>query len=147
MVSPDSRLGTVGIYIQYIYITQIVVLVSEPVRGRSRATELPCFPLLYICLLCDEVLLPWNFRSPGFDVRAPQGPPNVKKSIFFSYFGFKLKNFLSDCFLIWHAVADLRGGQGGSGPPHLSWVSIPSPGTLPPLTLFITNVKFRTWSS
>ena len=43
MVSPDSRLGTVGIYIQYIYITKIVVLVSEPVRGRSRATELPCF--------------------------------------------------------------------------------------------------------
>ena len=42
MVSPDSRLGTVGIYIQYI--TKIVVLVSEPVRGRSRATELPCFP-------------------------------------------------------------------------------------------------------
>ena len=31
-----------GIYIQYIYITKIVVLVSEPVRGRSRATELPC---------------------------------------------------------------------------------------------------------
>ena len=29
-------------YIQYIYITQIVVLVSEPVRGRSWATELPC---------------------------------------------------------------------------------------------------------
>ena len=43
MVSPDSRLGTVGIYIQYIYITKIVVLVSEPVRGRSRATELPCY--------------------------------------------------------------------------------------------------------
>ena len=42
MVSPDSRLGTVGIYIQYIYITKIVVLFSEPVRGRSRATELPC---------------------------------------------------------------------------------------------------------
>ena len=42
VVSQDSRLGTVGIYIQYIYITKIVVLVSEPVRGRSRATELPC---------------------------------------------------------------------------------------------------------
>ena len=40
VISPDS---TVGIYIQYIYITKIVVLVSEPVRGRSRATELPCF--------------------------------------------------------------------------------------------------------
>ena len=33
-------------------------------------------PLLYICLLCDEVLLPWNFRSPGFDIRAPQDPQN-----------------------------------------------------------------------
>ena len=30
--------------ISNIYITKIVVLVSEPVRGRSRATELPCFP-------------------------------------------------------------------------------------------------------
>ena len=60
------------------------------------------FPLLYICLLCDEVLLPWNFRSPGFDIRAPQDPPNMKKKYIFSYFGFKLKNFLSDCFLIWH---------------------------------------------
>ena len=39
----DRELGTVGIYIQYIYIIQIVVLVSEPVCGRSRATELPCF--------------------------------------------------------------------------------------------------------
>ena len=37
------------------------------------------FPLLYICLLCDEVLLPWSFRSPGFDVWAPQDPPNMKK--------------------------------------------------------------------
>ena len=40
------------------------------------------------------------------------------------------------------AVADLRGG--GVRTPHLSWFSIPSPGTLPPRTLFITNVKFRT---
>ena len=28
--------------ISNIYITKIVVLVSEPVRGRSRVTELPC---------------------------------------------------------------------------------------------------------
>ena len=61
------------------------------------------FPWLYICLLCYEGLLPWKFCSPGFNVRAPQDPPNMKKSIyFFSYFGFKLKNFFSDCFLIWH---------------------------------------------
>ena len=31
-----------NLYPIYIYITKIVVLVSEPVRGRSRATELPC---------------------------------------------------------------------------------------------------------
>ena len=29
----------------------IVVLVSEPVRGRSRATELPCFLVQWIYLL------------------------------------------------------------------------------------------------
>ena len=43
-------------------------------------------PLLYVffpCLLCDEVLLPWYFRSPGFDVRAPQDPPNMKKTYIF----------------------------------------------------------------
>ena len=50
------------------------------------------FPLLYICLLCDEVLLPWNFRSPGFDIKAPQDPPNMKKSIFFFHIlGLNLK--------------------------------------------------------
>ena len=61
------------------------------------------FPLLCICLLCDEILLPWNFRSPGFDIRAPQDPPKYEKKVYiFSYFGFRLKNFLSDCFFIWH---------------------------------------------
>ena len=33
-----------------IYITKIVVLVSEPVRGRSRATELPCYFLSPACV-------------------------------------------------------------------------------------------------
>ena len=33
--------------------------------------------LLYICLLCDEVILPWHFRSPGCDVRGPLDPPNM----------------------------------------------------------------------
>ena len=33
------------IYISNIYKTKIVVLASEPVSGRSRATELPCFTL------------------------------------------------------------------------------------------------------
>ena len=44
MVSPDSRYRDSGnLYPIYIYITKIVMLVSEPVHGRSRATELPCF--------------------------------------------------------------------------------------------------------
>ena len=48
---------------------------------------------IYICLLCDEVLLSWKFSSPGFDIRAPRTPPPKyeKKYIFLSYFGFKLK--------------------------------------------------------
>ena len=47
-----------------IYITKIVVLVSEPVRGRSRATELPCsmyvnrieinFILSYLIMTADH---------------------------------------------------------------------------------------------
>ena len=60
-----------------------VVLASEPVGGRSRATELPCFPLWYRCMLCDEVLLPWYFRSPGFDVRPPPPPGPPKYDFFF----------------------------------------------------------------
>ena len=60
MVSPDSRLATVEIYIQYIYITKIVVLVSEPVRGRSRATELPCcgidFCTVYIYMYVNYLM-------------------------------------------------------------------------------------------
>ena len=49
------------------------------------------FPL-YVGLLCDEVLLPWNFRSPGFDVKAPQDPPNMKKNSFFIHIlGLNLK--------------------------------------------------------
>ena len=45
-------------------------------------------PLLYIWLLCDEVLLPWNSATSGFDViGASQDPPN-EKEIAFSYCGF-----------------------------------------------------------
>ena len=51
-----------------------------------RKTGSYVFPLLYICLLCDEVLLPWNFRSPGFDIRAPQDPQKWKKMFFFFIF-------------------------------------------------------------
>ena len=48
-------------------ITKIVVLVSEPVRGRSRATELPCFKfdmddmvwslLCFICIRSVDICL------------------------------------------------------------------------------------------
>ena len=38
-----------------IYITKIVVLVSEPVRGRSRATELPCYLLFFFVVLMSPV--------------------------------------------------------------------------------------------
>ena len=45
--------------ISNIYITTIVVLVSEPVRGRSRATELPCYT--YVCSVmrsyCPEIFV------------------------------------------------------------------------------------------
>ena len=37
------------------------------------------FPLLFICLLCDEVLLPWNFHLPGLDIVAPRTPQIWKK--------------------------------------------------------------------
>ena len=42
-------------------------------------------------MLCYEVLLPWNFRSPGFDIRPPQDPPNMKKSIIFHILGLNIK--------------------------------------------------------
>ena len=38
-------------------ITKIVVLVSEPVRGRSRATELPCCNVFFLTF--------WVFRVRG----------------------------------------------------------------------------------
>ena len=34
--------------------------------------------------------------------KGPQDPPKYGKMYIFSYFGFKFKKFLSDCFLIWH---------------------------------------------
>ena len=132
-----------GIYIQYIYNKNCgVIIVSEPVRGRSRATEFPCFPLLYICLLWNEVLnnMPWNICSPGFDIRAPRTPQIRKKSNFFSYFGFKLEKFLSDCFLyltctwIW-----VRGIAGKQDRPILIIENSPqAPLNSPKCTFFLT---------
>ena len=45
------------------------------------------FPLLWICLLCDEVLLPWKFWFTWFDVRAP-APPKYDFFFFFFFFFF-----------------------------------------------------------
>ena len=44
-----------NLYPIYIYITKIVVLVFEPVRGRSRATELPCLSLVILIFLQDII--------------------------------------------------------------------------------------------
>ena len=38
-----------------IHITKIVVLASEPVGGRSRATELPCYSYVYRVLWCWHI--------------------------------------------------------------------------------------------
>ena len=77
------------IYI-YIYITKIVVLVFEPVRGRSRATELPC------CTYVSSVMRSsWHFNISGFNVRFPRTPQNENKN---------LKKCSSDYFHILHIV-------------------------------------------
>ena len=44
-----------------------------------------CFPLLYICLHCDEVCICWYFgapATPGFYVRAQHEPENVLFNFF-----------------------------------------------------------------
>ena len=49
-----------------------------------------CFPLLYICLHCDEGCICWHFGAPdtpGFYVRAQHDPPPPKKKyLIFIYF-------------------------------------------------------------
>ena len=52
-----------------------------------------CFPLLYICLHCDEVYVCWHCGAPGtpgFYVRAQHDPEKnyIKLILFFSYFLF-----------------------------------------------------------
>ena len=50
------------------------------------------FSQFRICLLCYEVLVPCNFRSPGFDVRPPPPPPNMPKMhLFFHILGLNFK--------------------------------------------------------
>ena len=55
-----------------------------------------CFPLLYICLHCDEGYIWWHFSAPdtpGFYVRAQHDPEKNKNNNLF--FILKLKRFLS----------------------------------------------------
>ena len=55
-----------NLYPIYIYITKIVVLVSEPVRGRSRATELPCLSwhiILNTCHLLSTIYKNWKIKN------------------------------------------------------------------------------------
>ena len=51
--------------ITYTYITKMVVLVSEPVRGRYRATELPCFSRLGVLIMETDffVLVGWGSQT------------------------------------------------------------------------------------
>ena len=49
-----------------------------------------CFPLLYICLHCDEVCICRHFGDPGLYVRAEQDPEKYKiYFIFLNIFYFK----------------------------------------------------------
>ena len=57
------------------------------------------FPLLWNCLLYDEVLLPWKFGNPGLDVT--RTPPNMITKIFLIFWIWTNK-FYSDCCLISH---------------------------------------------
>ena len=62
---------------------------------------------LFFSLVINLSALLWDLTALKFSFtwvrhKGPQDPPNMKKILFLSYFGFKLKNFLSDCFLISH---------------------------------------------
>ena len=57
--------------ISNIYITKIVVLVSEPVRGRSRATELPCFQ--YFMFYSRFLLFPTFNKNIGVQKNSGEG--------------------------------------------------------------------------
>ena len=53
------------------------------------------FPLLYICLHCDEGCIFWHFGAPdtpGFYVRAQHDPEQNKNKIYFLFI-LKLKRF------------------------------------------------------
>ena len=63
---------------------------------------------LFFFLVINLSALLWGLSALKFSLtwvrrKAPPGPPQIwKKVLFFSHFGLKLKNWLSDCFLISH---------------------------------------------
>ena len=63
----------------------------------------------------------------------------MKKNLFFSYFGFKLKNFLSDCFLI-HMYIDMGERIAGEQdrPSLIIEDPLRAPKIAPKYTLFFT---------
>ena len=75
------------------------------------------FFLLYICLLCDEVLLPWKFGNPGFDVRVPQDPPpppQIYKNIYIFYildFNFKSSFQIVSLFHMYIDMSEMIAGD------------------------------------
>ena len=63
-----------GIYIQYIF----VVLASEPVGGRSRATELPCLNIIFCysstcCIFHKLILISMSIFSTRCQIIHPNG--------------------------------------------------------------------------
>ena len=52
-----------------------------------------------------------DFLSPGFDIRAPQDPPNMKKSIFFLYFGFKISYQIVSLFDMYMDMGERIAGK------------------------------------
>ena len=110
-----------GIYIQYIYKKKIVVLASEPVGGRSWATELPCIYYnmcvqytryttknihrIYIDLsLCSithiymQKAVSSQFLAPPAECRVVRRRQLLNlKSLF-------LRNCLITFFLLWHGA-------------------------------------------
>ena len=52
------------------------------------------FPLLYMCLHCDEGCICWHFGAPdtpGFYVRAQHDPEKNKKYFCYLFFYFKIQ--------------------------------------------------------
>ena len=66
-----------SLYPIYMY-KKCVVLASEPVGGRSRATELPCYLLFFFVVLMSHSVMrsSWHFSTSGFNIRFPKTPKN-----------------------------------------------------------------------